>query len=159
LAEIRACVATLEADGTAVEDLAPPGQLEAVRWFATENPLSRSTERLSLPDVAAPLGYFFFASGIQLRRDFTDAELVARYGTHDGYVNAVKAASDALVAEGLWDRALGNLYVRDARDSDCAGEPVWAPRRQRGARGQLPTELQTAGTERGKRWGRAGSHP
>jgi hypothetical protein len=116
--ELLACRDGLQDDGTMVRATALPGEIAALHEFAASNPMSRSTERLILPDVAAPLGWFYLLGGIQLRRDFTTDELRARYGTHRGWVRAFEAAGDALIADGLWDRRIGGLYLQRARASD-----------------------------------------
>jgi len=116
--DLLVCRDGLQDDGTRVHIDALPGEIAALHEFGTSNPLSRSTERLRLPDVAAPLGWFYFVGGINLRRDFTDAELADRYANHHGYVEAFGAAGDALADDGLWDEKLGNLYLTRARTSD-----------------------------------------
>lgn len=98
-------------------------ELAAVHEFISDNPLSRIPERLAVPDVAAPLGWYFINYGAtQLRRDFDHAELVARYGDHAGYVAAFTAATQTLIDAGLWDAALGQLYIDAAEASDVLAD-------------------------------------
>ncbi len=94
------------------------------------------------PDILAPIGTY---AGWNLRKagfsegelcgltgtfvPFADTEderiasgdprpsLEARYGTHDGYVNAVRAAADQLVAEGLLLQSDAERYVQRAEAS------------------------------------------
>jgi hypothetical protein len=122
--EHLACRDSIQADATAFQGYPLAGEIAALHEFVTDNPLSRSTRRLRVPDVAAPLGYQFFVYAAQLRRDFNDAELAARYGSHSGYVRAVKDATDALVDDDLWDPKLGKILVRDARESDVLRRPA-----------------------------------
>lgn len=86
--------------------------------------LRAKPELLLVPDVAAPLGYYFSVFGLMLRRDFTAEELGERYGDHAGYVAAFTAATDSLVISGLWDRALGQRQVDQAAASDVLAPPA-----------------------------------
>jgi len=120
--ELLACRDALEADGTWTHRTLLDLEVAAVHEFVTDNPLSRVAERVILPDVAAPLGYFFAAYGVMLRADFDDDELATRYVDHAGYVAAVQAATDALALAGLWDASLGAIYVDDAVRSGVLDE-------------------------------------
>ena len=52
-----------------------------------------------------------------LLNPFTNGQLRVRYGTHDGYVAAVRAAVSKLVADGLYDPSIGALDVAAAQSS------------------------------------------
>jgi hypothetical protein len=105
-----------------------PLDLEVLREFAGENPLRRRHEPLEVPDMAAALGPRLYWGPFALERRLGDAELRAGYLAPDGrlyqltshgdYVDRFRAATDALVAERLWDARLGAQYVAEAARSD-----------------------------------------
>ena len=93
--------------------LGDPFPVALLETFAN-GPLRYSTEPLDLPGEAVPLGYRLLTPGPALSGRFTDGQLRARYGTHDGYVAAVRAAVAKLVSAGLYDPAIGALDVAAA---------------------------------------------
>jgi len=93
-----------------------PFPVALLRTFAG-GPLRYTTEPIDLPGEAAPLGYHLITPGPVLTNWFTDGQLRGRYGTHDGYVAAVRAAVSKLVSAGLYDPAIGALDVATAERS------------------------------------------
>ena len=89
-------------------------EVDDLQRFAASNPLERSTRPLVPPDAAVPLGLNFFEGNLIFQRPFTDAELRARYRSHEGYVLAFASATGALVEERLWDPALAAAHVWQA---------------------------------------------
>lgn len=112
--DILACRDRLEGHATLSQRTLLDFEIAAAHEFVRDNPLSRVPETVVVPDVAAPLGWLFAVYGVVLRRDFDAAELASRYGDHAGWVEAFAAATDALVGAGLWDAALGQIYVDQA---------------------------------------------
>jgi hypothetical protein len=86
-------------------------EIDELTYFATQNPLDRSTQPIILPDIAAPLGVNLFYFNAVLENPFITAQLRERYGSHQGYVDTFKNASKKVERERLWDRELGALYL------------------------------------------------
>jgi len=120
--EYLACSETIDAHSSWSQATLFDFEVAAVHWFITDNPLSRVAERLVVPDVAAPLGWYYVAFGASLlRRDFTAQEMVERYGDPAGYVEAFAEATRALGEAGFWDAALGQVYLDALDASDLFG--------------------------------------
>jgi hypothetical protein len=104
--------------------------LGQARWFAAHNPLVATAvfDSVVVPDMAAALGpRLFFIHGAMERR-LSDAELRVgvtapdgrryQYDNHAAYLRTFTDAGKALVAAGLWDPRLGNVYDAEAARSD-----------------------------------------
>jgi len=98
-------------------------EIDELAYFATQNPLRRTTEPLILPDIATPLGTNLFYFNAVLENPYTAAQLRERYGSHEGYVQTFESASKTLVRERLWDAELGALYIREVKHSSVLRAP------------------------------------
>ena len=98
-------------------------EADELAYFATQNPLRRSTEPILLPDIAAPLGINLFYFNAVLENPYTVQQLRERYGNHHGYVQVFKNASRKLVRERLWDAELGALYLQGVKRSSVLRVP------------------------------------
>jgi len=121
--DFLACRDGLTADASWAASTLQPSELRELHTFVSDNPMARVAERIEVPDVAAPLGWYLMCFGaFNLRHDFAKAELETRYGTHEGYVDAYRSAAETLIRQGLWDAALGLLQVDQIDASDVLGE-------------------------------------
>ena len=92
-------------------------EIDELTYFATQNPLQRSTDPLILPDIAAPLGTRLFYFNAVLENPYTTEQLRQRYGNHDGYVRTFETATKEMVRARLWDVGLGALYLDEVKRS------------------------------------------
>ena len=98
-------------------------EIDELTYFATQNPLDRSTQPIILPDIAVPLGVNLFYFNAVLENPFTTAQLRERYSSHQGYVDTFKNASKKLERERLWDGELGALYLEEVARSSVLRAP------------------------------------
>jgi hypothetical protein len=124
-------------------------EVEALRVFAYENPLARTTRPLLLPDVAAPTtGPGFYDGDGLVAHSLGTGELRARYG-QVGYAGAFAAATFALVADGLWDLPLGLLEIAGAVVYRGDGEHAPLPQHT-GARSAADRRIHAADPSRSR---------
>jgi hypothetical protein len=98
-------------------------EADELAYFATRNPLRRSTEPIILPDIAAPLGTNLFYFNAVLENPYTVQQLRERYGDRHGYVQMFRNASKKLIREHLWDPELGALYLQGVERSSVLQVP------------------------------------
>jgi hypothetical protein len=116
------CLVTLHGDSVINDPnsgfgpLDPDFEVPLLQRFAS-GPLRFTTQPIDLPGQAVPLGYRLLTPGPAFREPFTTRELRSRYGTHAGYVRAVKRAVAELVARGLYAPTIGAMDVSAAKRS------------------------------------------